>query len=150
MTAEALTWVAQVAQYLPKTDFNILWQSGLMTIVLLANISSAFVDTEWCVTKIECISVMTVSAKWYNTWPWLASALSAVVKLQQKYRCIFGDQLVNLGTLYLGPSSSWSTSGWTLVPNIAPGGEGLKKVMIVPSKFMDSSWQYVVLGVLAG
>ena len=34
---------------------------------------------------------------------------------------------MNVSMLHLGQNSSWSASGWTLVPNVTPGGEGLKK-----------------------
>ena len=59
---------------------------------------------------------------------------------------------MNSNMLYLGKISSWPASGSTLVTNVTLGAEGLKTVMMVSLKCLNSRQQgnNVVPGLLAG
>ena len=119
VTAETQAWVAQVAHFQPKMDFKILWQPGFMTVKFS---SSFWPDAECWVEKVWRL-FQQIDVTPGLGWP---------LRCQQSWNCN-KDICISLGSiggsnmLYHGPISSWSASGWTLVPNVTPGGEGLKK-----------------------
>ena len=138
VTAETQARVAQVAHFQPKMDFKILWQPGFMTVKFS---SSFWPDAECWVEKVWRL-FQQIDVTPGLGWP---------LRCQQSWNCN-KDICISLGSiggsnmLYLGPISSWSASGWTLVPNVTPGGKGLKIAMMVPLKLWTADSKVTICG----